>query len=63
MPSMPLSGPMPPMTPAPGGWTSSRTSCRRAYLADATRDAHVGSYATPHMPYGALVALAFTAPP
>lgn len=31
------------------------------YLVDAVRDAYVGSYATAHMLYGALVSVAFAA--
>lgn len=59
MPAMLLSGLMLPMTLGPA-WldiTSHFTPLR--YLVDAVRDAYVGSYATPHMLYGALVAVAF----
>ncbi|MEU9314309.1 ABC transporter permease [Streptomyces sp. NPDC048295] len=59
MPAMLLSGLMLPMTLGPA-WldiTSHFTLLR--YLVDAVRDAYVGSYATPHMLYGALVAVAF----
>ncbi|MGW1409288.1 ABC transporter permease [Streptomyces sp. NPDC002403] len=59
MPAMLLSGLMLPMTLGPA-WldiTSHFTPLR--YLVDAVRDAYVGSYATTHMLYGALVAVAF----
>ncbi|GAA3976026.1 hypothetical protein GCM10022384_27690 [Streptomyces marokkonensis] len=38
-----------------------RTGPLPGYQADAVRDAYVGSYATAHMLYGVLVAVAFTA--
>ncbi|MFF8915135.1 ABC transporter permease [Streptomyces sp. NPDC015032] len=59
MPTMLLSGLMLPITLGPA-WldvTSHFTPLR--YLVDAVRDAYVGSYATSHMLYGALVAAAF----
>ncbi|MCX4734757.1 ABC transporter permease [Streptomyces sp. NBC_01363] len=59
MPVMLLSGLMLPMTLGPA-WldiTSHFTPLR--YLVDAVRDAYVGSYATSHMLYGAVVATAF----
>ncbi|MET9657733.1 ABC transporter permease [Streptomyces sp. NPDC006510] len=59
MPAMLLSGLMLPMTLGPA-WldiTSRFTPLR--YLVDAVRDAYVGSYATSHMLYGAVVAVAF----
>ncbi|WP_406013237.1 ABC transporter permease [Streptomyces sp. NBC_00984] len=61
MPVMLLSGLMLPMTLGPA-WldiTSHFTPLR--YLVDAVRDAYVGSYATSHMLYGAVVAAAFAA--
>ncbi|MHC3472435.1 ABC transporter permease [Streptomyces sp. 7R007] len=61
LPSMLLSGLMLPMTLAPA-WLdvlSHLTPFR--YLVDAVRDAYVGSYATDHMLYGLLVAVAFAA--
>lgn len=61
MPSMLLSGPMPPMALAPGRLDvlSHVTPIRCAV--DAMRDAYVGHHATAHMPYGVLVALALAA--
>ncbi|WP_250288793.1 ABC transporter permease [Streptomyces atroolivaceus] len=59
MPSMLLSGLMLPMTLGPV-WLdvlSHLTPFR--YLVDAVRDAYTGQYATAHMLYGVLVALAF----
>ncbi|WP_329194418.1 ABC transporter permease [Streptomyces sp. NBC_01435] len=59
MPAMLLSGLMLPMTLGPG-WLDvvSRLTPLR-YLVDAVRDAYVGAYATAHMLYGTLVAVAF----
>ncbi|MFD5186944.1 ABC transporter permease [Streptomyces sp. NPDC058357] len=59
MPAMLLSGLMLPMTLGPG-WLDvvSRLTPLR-YLVDAVRDAYVGTYATAHMLYGTLVAVAF----
>jgi len=61
MPSMLLSGLMLPMTLAPGWLDVLSHFMPLRYLVDAVRDAYVGSYATAHMLYGALVALGFTA--
>ncbi|WP_406473369.1 ABC transporter permease [Streptomyces sp. NBC_01615] len=60
MPSMLLSGLMLPMTLAPGWLDVLSHFMPLRYLVDAVRDAYVGSYATAHMLYGALVALGFT---
>ncbi|MES9507824.1 ABC transporter permease [Streptomyces sp. NPDC000609] len=59
MPAMLLSGLMLPMTLGPA-WLDvvSRLTPLR-YLVDAVRDAYVGTYATAHMLYGTLVAVAF----
>ncbi|MFE6663760.1 ABC transporter permease [Streptomyces sp. NPDC057697] len=59
MPTMLLSGLMLPMTLGPG-WLDvlSRLTPLR-HLVDAVRDAYVGRYATAHMLYGILVAVAF----
>ncbi|MFF4352704.1 ABC transporter permease [Streptomyces sp. NPDC001530] len=59
MPSMLLSGLMLPMTLAPGWLDVLSHFMPFRYLVDAVRDAYVGSYATAHMLYGALVALGF----
>ncbi|MFJ6837654.1 ABC transporter permease [Streptomyces sp. NPDC091209] len=61
MPSMLLSGLMLPMTLAPGWLDVLSRLMPLRYLVDAVRDAYVGSYATAHMLYGVLVALAFAA--
>ncbi|WP_406332900.1 ABC transporter permease [Streptomyces sp. NBC_00203] len=61
MPSMLLSGLMLPMALAPGWLDVLSHFMPLRYLVDAVRDAYVGSYATAHMLYGALVALGFTA--
>lgn len=61
MPSMLLSGLMLPMTLGPAWLDVLSHFMPFRYLVDAVRDAYVGSYATTHMLYGTLVALAFTA--
>ncbi|MEU5598684.1 ABC transporter permease [Streptomyces sp. NPDC020298] len=61
MPSMLLSGLMLPMTLAPGWLDVLSHFVPFRYLVDAVRDAYVGSYASAHMLYGALVAVGFTA--
>ncbi|MCF2434161.1 ABC transporter permease [Streptomyces thinghirensis] len=61
MPSMLLSGLMLPMTLGPAWLDVLSHLMPFRYLVDAVRDAYVGGYATPHMLYGVLVALAFTA--
>jgi ABC-2 type transport system permease protein len=61
MPSMLLSGPMPPMSLAPGRLDVLSHLMPLRYPVDAVRDAYVGSYATAHMLYGVLVALTLTA--
>ncbi|MFG2682709.1 ABC transporter permease [Streptomyces sp. NPDC048392] len=61
MPSMLLSGLMLPMTLGPAWLDVLSHLMPFRYLVDAVRDAYVGSYATPHMLYGVLVAGAFTA--
>jgi ABC-2 type transport system permease protein len=61
MPSMLLSGLMLPMTLAPAWLDVLSHLVPLRYLVDAVRDAYVGSYATAHMLYGALVAAGFTA--
>ncbi|NEB74544.1 ABC transporter permease [Streptomyces sp. SID14478] len=60
MPSMLLSGLMLPMALAPGWLDVLSHVMPVRYLVDAMRDAYVGAYATTHMLYGALVALALT---
>ncbi|MGW2638644.1 ABC transporter permease [Streptomyces sp. NPDC001348] len=62
MPSMLLSGLMLPMTLAPAWLNVLSHFMPFRYLVDAVRDAYVGSYATAHMLYGALVAVGFAAP-
>ncbi|MEV5337863.1 ABC transporter permease [Streptomyces sp. NPDC052676] len=60
MPSMLLSGLMLPMSLGPA-WLDALSHCVPfRYLVDAMRDAYVGRYATPHMLYGVLVAVAMT---
>ena len=59
MPSMLLSGLMLPMSLAPVWLDVLSHFMPFRYLVDAVRDAYVGSYATDHMLYGVLVALAF----
>ncbi|MFI9824306.1 ABC transporter permease [Streptomyces sp. NPDC052013] len=61
MPSMLLSGLMLPMTLGPAWLDALSHLMPFRYLVDAVRDAYVGSYATAHMLYGTLVALAFAA--
>jgi ABC-2 type transport system permease protein len=61
MPSMLLSGLMLPMTLAPAWLDVLSHLMPFRYLVDAVRDAYVGSYATAHMLYGALVAVGFAA--
>ncbi|PBC61332.1 multidrug ABC transporter permease [Streptomyces sp. Tue6028] len=61
MPSMLLSGLMLPMSLAPGWLDVLSHFVPFRYLVDAVRDAYVGSYATAHMLYGVVAALAFTA--
>ena len=61
MPMMLLSGLMLPMTLGPTWLDVLSHFVPFRYLVDAVRDAYVGSYATAHMLYGVLVALAFTA--
>ncbi|WP_030928616.1 ABC transporter permease [Streptomyces sp. NRRL S-646] len=61
MPSMLLSGLMLPMSLAPGWLDVLSHFMPFRYLVDAVRDGYVGSYATDHMLYGVLVALAFAA--
>lgn len=61
MPSMLLSGLMLPMTLAPGWLDTLSHLMPLRYLVDAMRDAYTGSYATAHMLYGVLTALALTA--
>ncbi|MDO0911715.1 ABC transporter permease [Streptomyces sp. DT2A-34] len=61
MPMMLLSGLMLPMTLGPRWLDVLSHFVPFRYLVDAVRDAYVGSYATAHMLYGVLVALAFTA--
>lgn len=60
MPSMLLSGLMLPMTLGPGWLDVLSHFMPFRYLVDAMRDAYVGSYATAHMLYGVLVAVALT---
>ncbi|MFD5014516.1 ABC transporter permease [Streptomyces chartreusis] len=59
MPMMLLSGLMLPMTLGPRWLDVLSHFIPFRYLVDAVRDAYVGSYATAHMLYGALVAVAF----
>lgn len=61
MPSMLLSGLMLPMALGPGWLDVLSHFMPFRYLVDAMRDAYVGRYATDHMLYGALAALALTA--
>lgn len=61
MPMMLLSGLMLPMTLGPRWLDVLSHFVPFRYLVDAVRDAYAGSYATAHMLYGVLVALAFTA--
>ncbi|MFE6894472.1 ABC transporter permease [Streptomyces sp. NPDC057694] len=61
VPSMLLSGLMLPMTLAPGWLDVLSHFLPVRYLVDAMRDAYVGSYASAHMLYGVLVAVAFAA--
>ncbi|MFC8225562.1 ABC transporter permease [Streptomyces sp. NPDC057287] len=61
MPAMLLSGLMLPMTLGPAWLDVLSHFTPLRYLVDAVRDAYVGSYATAHMLYGVLVALAFAA--
>jgi ABC-2 type transport system permease protein len=60
MPSMLLSGLMLPMTLAPAWLDVLSHFMPLRYLVDAMRDAYTGSYATDHMLYGVLVAVALT---
>ncbi|MFF7641387.1 ABC transporter permease [Streptomyces canus] len=60
MPSMLLSGLMLPMTLGPAWLDVLSHLMPFRYLVDAMRDAYVGSYATDHMLYGVLVAVAMT---
>ncbi|MEV7883608.1 ABC transporter permease [Streptomyces sp. NPDC002817] len=61
MPMMLLSGLMLPMTLGPAWLDVLSHFVPFRYLVDAVRDAYVGSYASAHMAYGVLVALALTA--
>ncbi|MEU6388528.1 ABC transporter permease [Streptomyces sp. NPDC046939] len=61
MPSMLLSGLMLPMALAPGWLDALSHVMPVRYLVDAVRDAYVGQYATAHMLYGTVAALAFAA--
>ncbi|MEV1023484.1 ABC transporter permease [Streptomyces sp. NPDC050264] len=61
MPSMLLSGLMLPMALAPGWLDALSHVMPVRYLVDAMRDAYVGQYATAHMLYGSLAAIAFAA--
>ncbi|MGW6794945.1 ABC transporter permease [Streptomyces chartreusis] len=61
MPMMLLSGLMLPMTLGPRWLDVLSHFVPFRYLVDAVRDAYVGSYATAHMLYGVLVAVAFAA--
>ncbi|MGW2473636.1 ABC transporter permease [Streptomyces sp. NPDC001665] len=61
MPAMLLSGLMLPMTLGPKWLDVLSHFTPFRYLVDAVRDAYAGSYATPHMLYGVLVALGFAA--
>jgi ABC-2 type transport system permease protein len=58
MPSMLLSGLMLPMTLGPSWLDVLSHVMPLRYLVDAMRDAYVGSYTTPHMLYGVVVAVA-----
>ncbi|MFJ8783906.1 ABC transporter permease [Streptomyces sp. NPDC102476] len=58
MPSMLLSGLMLPITLGPSWLDVLSHVMPLRYLVDAMRDAYVGSYATPHMLYGVVVAVA-----
>ncbi|MFC5212280.1 ABC transporter permease [Streptomyces coerulescens] len=60
MPMMLLSGLMLPMTLGPRWLDVLSHFVPFRYLVDAVRDAYVGSYATAHMLYGVLVAVALT---
>ncbi|QIJ64757.1 ABC transporter permease [Streptomyces sp. JB150] len=61
MPSMLLSGLMLPISLGPA-WLDALSHCVPfRYLVDAMRDAYAGRYATAHMLYGVLVAVAMTA--
>lgn len=62
MPMMLLSGLMLPITLGPAWLDVLSHFIPFRYLVDAVRDAYVGSYATAHMFYGVLVAVAFAAP-
>ncbi|MFH8519508.1 ABC transporter permease [Streptomyces gelaticus] len=59
MPAMLLSGLMLPMTLGPAWLDIASHFTPLRHLVDAVRDAYMGSYATSHMLYGALVAVAF----
>ncbi|MBO1336228.1 ABC transporter permease [Streptomyces sp. VRA16 Mangrove soil] len=59
MPSMLLSGLILPMTLAPGWLDAVSHVMPVRYLVDAVRDAYLGHYATAHMLYGVLAAVAF----
>ncbi|KES05486.1 multidrug ABC transporter permease [Streptomyces toyocaensis] len=59
MPSMLLSGLMLPMTLGPAWLDVLSHLMPFRYLVDAVRDAYAGAYATAHMLYGTLVAVAF----
>ncbi|KUM70870.1 ABC transporter permease [Streptomyces curacoi] len=61
LPMMLLSGLMLPMTLGPAWLDVLSRFIPFRYLVDAVRDAYVGSYATAHMLYGVLVAVAFAA--
>ncbi|MEU0106881.1 ABC transporter permease [Streptomyces sp. NPDC006129] len=61
MPSMLLSGLMLPMTLGPAWLDVLSHFMPFRYLVDAVRDAYVGTYASAHMLYGVLVAVAFAA--
>ncbi|WP_052865121.1 ABC transporter permease [Streptomyces niger] len=61
MPAMLLSGLMLPMALGPGWLDALSHLMPLRYLVDAVRDAYVGRYATAHMLYGVLVALALAA--
>ena len=60
MPSMLLSGLMLPMSLGPAWLDVLSHLMPFRYLVDAVRDAYVGSYATAHMLYGTIVAVALT---
>ncbi|MBD0424245.1 ABC transporter permease [Streptomyces sp. TRM S81-3] len=61
MPSMLLSGLMLPMTLGPAWLDVLSRLMPLRHLVDAVRDAYTGAYATAHMLYGSLVAVAFAA--